>query len=242
MEQLESEIVDSEIVLESDDAVSTPAVAALELAPAAIERRRALLYYLVLPLTLLLVTLLGGIRFSSGSVVYIKPALIYLIFAAGLMILFFVSNLIRFDGWISERFDITKSLINAITLFALFAASVQVFNSVIPESGIAFWIVSFCFLWTLWNNLFSNFDTKRLLRSLAAMFSLAFVVKYVVLANLAQPADQGWLDAVINNPVQTAATWLLDIPQFSAVTGYLQFFTIAIFVIALWFFPNSTEE
>ena len=242
MEQLESEIVDSEIVLESDDAVSTPAVAALELAPAAIERRRALLYYLVLPLTLLLVTLLGGIRFSSGSVVYIKPALIYLIFAAGLMILFFVSNLIRFDGWISERFDITKSLINAITLFALFAASVQVFNSVIPESGIAFWIVSFCFLWTLWNNLFSNFDTKRLLRSLAAMFSLAFVVKYVVLANLAQPADQGWLDAIINNPAQTAATWLLDIPQFSAVTGYLQFFTIAIFVIALWFFPNSTEE
>jgi hypothetical protein len=113
---------------------------------------------------------------------------------------------------------------------------------VIPESGIPFWIVSFCFLWTLWNNLFSNFDTKRLLRSLAAMFSLAFVVKYVVLANLARPADQGWLDAIINNPAQTAATWLLDIPQFSAATGYLQFFTIAIFVIALWFFPNSTEE
>jgi hypothetical protein len=242
MEQLESEIVDSEIVLESDEAIATPAVAALEIAPAAIERRRALLYYLVLPLTLLLVTLLGGIRFSSGSVVYIKPALIYLIFAAGLMILFFVANLVRFDGWISERFDITKNLINAITLFALFAASVQVFNSVIPESGIPFWIVSFCFLWTLWNNLFSNFDTKRLLRSLAAMFSLAFVVKYVVLANLAQPADQGWLDSIINNPAQTAATWLLDIPQFSAATGYLQFFTIAIFVIALWFFPNSTEE
>src|SRR4029453_14715540 len=157
---LESEIVDSEIVLDSDDAISTPRSGAL--APAAIERRRALLYYLVLPLTLLLVTLLGGIRFSSGSIVYIRPALIYLIFAAGLMILLFVANLVRFDGWISERFDITKNLINAITLFALFAASVQVFNSVIPESGIPFWIVSFCFLWTLWNNLFSNFDTKRL--------------------------------------------------------------------------------
>jgi hypothetical protein len=240
MKELEAQTVDSEIVLDENDAISTPVPAAL--APADIERRRALLNYIILPLSLLLVALLGGIRFSSGSVVYIKPALLYLLFATGLMVLFFVANLIRFDGWISERFEITKNLINGITLLALFAASVQVFNSVIPESGIPFWIVSFCFLWTLWNNLFSNFDTKRLLRSLAAMFALAFVVKYVVLANLARPADQGWFDALINNPGQAAATWLLDIPQFSAATGYLQFFTIAIFVFALWFFPNSTEE
>ena len=240
MKELEPQTVDSEIVLNEDGAISTLRPAAL--APTDIERRRAVLYSIVLPLALLLVTLLGGIRFSSGSIVYVKPALIYLIFGVGLMILFFVANLIRFDGWISERFDLTKNFINAITLLALFAASVQIFNSVIPESGIPFWIVSFCFLWTLWNNLFSNFDTKRLLRSLAAMFSLAFVVKYVILANLARPADQGWLDALINNPGQAAATWLLDILQFSAATGYLQFFTIAIFVIALWFFPNSTEE
>jgi hypothetical protein len=240
MKELEAQAVDSEIVLDENDAISTPRSGAL--VPADIERRRALLHYLVLPLALLFVTLLGGIRFSSGSIVYVTPALLYLLFATGLMVLFFVTNLIRFDGWIAERFEITKNLINGITLLALFAASVQVFNSVIPESGIPFWIVSFCFFWTLWNNLFSNFDTKRLLRSLAAMFALAFVVKYVVLANLARPADQGWFDALINNPGQAAATWLLDIPQFSAATGYLQFFTIAIFVIALWFFPNSTEE
>ena len=240
MKELDTQTVDSEIVLDGDDAIVPASPAAI--APAEVERRRALLQCIVLPLALLFVALLGGIRFSSGSIIYVKPSLIYLIFGAGMMILFFVSNLIRFDGWVSERFEITKNLINGITLFALFAASVQVFNSVIPESGLPFWIVSFCFFWTLWNNLFSNFDTKRLLRSLAAMFSLAFVVKYVVLANLSRPADQGWLEALTSNPGQAAATWLLDIPQFSAATGYLQFFTIVIFVIALWFFPNSTED
>jgi hypothetical protein len=71
MEQLESEIVDSEIVLDSDDAISTPRSGAL--APAAIERRRALLYYLVLPLTLLLVTLLGGIRSAQGRSSILGP-------------------------------------------------------------------------------------------------------------------------------------------------------------------------
>lgn len=208
------------------------------------ERHRAVLQYLLLPRAFLLVTLLGGIRFSGvdGSIVYVRPALVYLIFGAGLMVLFFVADLIRLDGWLSEKFDLTKNLINGITLLSLYAACVQVFNSVIPESSIPFWIVSFCFLWTLWNNLFANFDTKKLLRSLAAMFGFAFVVKYLLLANISAPADQSWLNGILNNPGQSAITWLLGLPQFSPATGYLQFFTIIIFVIALYFFPNTTEE
>jgi len=208
------------------------------------ETQRFVVRYIALPAAFLFVALLGGIRFSGsdGSIMYLRPALIYLIFGAGMMTLFFVAGLIRFDGWVSERFPISTNIINGITLAAVYAACVQVFNSVIPESGVLFWLVSFCFLWTLWNNLFANFDTKKLLRSLAAMFGFAFVVKYLVLPYFAAPAEQTWLNALLNNPGQAAITWLFSLPQFAAATGYVQFFVIAIFVIALYFLPQSNEE
>jgi len=156
--------------------------------------------------------------------------------------LFFVAGLIKFDGWVSESFPITKNIINGITLLALYAACVQMFNSVIPESGVFFWLVCFCFFWTLWNNLFANFDTKKLLRSLAAMFGFAFFIKYLLLTYLAAPAEQGLIGAILNNPGQAAITWLFSLPQFSPATGYIQFFAIIIFIVALYFFPGTTEE
>ena len=208
------------------------------------ENRRAVLLHIGLPILLLFVGAIGGIRFSAvdGSIVFLAPPLICLVFAAALMILILRSGLVRLDGWISEKFSLTQNIIDGNTLAALFFASVQVFNSLLPEQGLPFWIVSFCFFWTLWTNLFADLDTKKLLRSLAAMFCLAFVVKYLLLANLTKPANEGWISSIINNPGQTAFTWLLDLPQFSAGTGYLQFFTLALFVIALYFLPPSIEE
>ena len=207
-------------------------------------RRRAALQCVFLPMTLLLVVLLGGIRFSGrdGSIMFLPPALICLFFAAALMVLFLRAGLIEIRGWVSERLSVLANVSNAVILSALFFASTQVFNSILPEQGLPFWIVSFCVFWTLWNNLFAELNTLKLLRSLTAMFVLAFAVKYLLLANLSKPGDQGWLSSLINNPGQTAATWMLDLPQFDAATGYVQFFTLALFVIALYFIPRAMED
>lgn len=238
----ELETVDAEIVSTTDTSI---AIAADESdTNASRERQRAVVLHILLPMSFLLVTLFGGIRFEgvSGEVMYLRPALLYLMFGAALTGLFFVAGLIRFDGWINERFPITKNTINGITLLAIYAACVQMFNSVIPEGGVMFWIVSFCFFWTLWNNLFANFDTKRLLRSLAAMFGFAFFIKYVLLTYIAAPAELGLISSILQSPGKTALTWLFGLPQFAPATGYLQFFTIVIFVVALYFLPNTTEE
>ena len=241
VEPKELETIDGEIVLADDVNI---VVAPTEDEKASQDQQRAIRLHILLPMAFLLVTLFGGIRFDgvSGEVMYLRPALLYLIFGAALTGLFFVAGLIHFDGWINERFLITKNVINGLTLLAVYAACVQMFNSVIPEGGVMFWIVSFCFFWTLWNNLFANFDTKRLLRSLAAMFGFAFFVKYVLLTYIAAPAELGLISSILQNPGQTALTWLFGLPQFSPATGYLQFFTIVIFVVALYFLPNTTEE
>ena len=201
------------------------------------------LRYILLPIVFMTVTLLGGIRFGAAdnSLIFLRPELICLVFAAILLILFYRSGLIDVVGWFSEKFGGVKNVANAAIIFSLFTASVQLFNSLMPEQGILFWLAGFCLFWMLWTNLFAEFEPRRLIRSLAAAFGLLFVVKYLVLANLTAPASENWLRGVLENPSKEAFTWLLDLPRFSPATGYLQFFTIILFILGLYLLPQKTE-
>ena len=207
-------------------------------------RQRLVFQYVLLPFVFLTVALLGGLRISGvdSSFIFLKPALLCLILAVIMLTLFFRSGLIRLDGWFAEDLPITKNVANAAILLTLFAATTQLLNSLMPEQGLPFWIVAFCFFWTLWNNLFADFDTKKLLRSLGALFGLAFVTKYLVLANLTAPAGKTWFEALTENPAQEAVTRLLDLPRFAAATGYIQFFTAVLYLFGLFVLPPSTRD
>ena len=209
-----------------------------------VSRQRFLVRYIALPFVFLTVALLGGLRLSGLdlSLVFLKPPLLCLVFAAIMLALFFRAQLVRLDGWFSEDFPLTKNLANGAILVSLFAATTQLFNSLIPEQGLPYWIVGFCFFWTLWNNLFADFDTKKLLRSLGGLFGLAFAVKYLVLANLVAPAGRSWLERLIENPGQEAMTWLLDLPRFAPGTAYIQLFTAALYLLGLFLLPASTDD
>jgi len=202
-------------------------------------RQSTILNYLFLPFIFLTVALLGGLRLGSqtSDFLFLKPPLVCLIFAAILLILFFRAGLIRFEGWFSENFSTLKNVANTTILLALFAASTQVFNALLPESGLPFWVITFCFFWTLWNNLFAEFETKKLLKSLGGLFGLAFVVKYLLLANLTAPANENWWQGIFQNPTKEAFTYLLDLPRFSPSTGYIQFFTLAFYLVGLFLLP-----
>jgi hypothetical protein len=236
-DEAETEIIEAE--------PTVPAAAgthALDVSPSHVTRQRSLTFYVALPLVFLTVALLGGMRIAGGdlSFVFLKPPLFCLIFSAALMALFFRSGAIRLGGWLSEDLGMMQNAANAIVLVTLFAACTQLFNAVIPEQGISFWVVGFCFFWTLWNNLFADFDRQRLFRSLAGLFSLAFIIKFVVLAGFASTAaDRGFIERILQDPSGEALTYLLDIPRFSPATGYLQFFTCAAFLLGLLLLPSS---
>lgn len=206
--------------------------------------QRAALTYIVLPVAFLAVTLFGGMRLGSvdNAFVFLKPALVCLVFASVLMVILLRSGLIEIAGWFSEEFSTLKNAANAAVLLTLFAASTQLFNSLLPEKGLPFWVVGFCFTWTLWNNLFAEFDAKRLLRSLGALFAIAFLTKYIILANLTAPDSAGWLQRIFDNPAKEAFTWLLDLPRYSPGTGYIQFFAAVIYLIGLYLTPRTTKK
>ncbi|MGI8812192.1 MAG: hypothetical protein ACR2IH_06640 [Pyrinomonadaceae bacterium] len=238
------ELVDAEISVTSDGSVAALSTDVIE----TIDRTKrssqsSVLFYIGLPAIFLTVTLLGGMRLGIENVfVFLKPSLFCLIAATILLILFFRAGLIVLDGWFSEDFPAAKNAANGSILLTLFAAATQLFNSLLPERGLPFWIVGFCFFWTLWNNLFADFDTKRLLRSLGALFGLAFIVKYILLAYISEPTGKSWIVSVLENPVQEATVALLDLPRFSAGTGYLQFFAVGLFLLGLFLLPARTNS
>jgi len=200
--------------------------------------------YLILPAIYLAVTLLGGLRLGAtdNAFVFLRPALACLVFAAMILVLYFRSGLIAMDGWLTDELPGVQNAANLLVLVTLFAATVQLFNSLLPEQGLPFWVVGFCFFWTIWNNLFADLAAKRVFQSLMAVFGLAFVTKYLALANLTATGDAGWLQRIIENPAKETFTWLLDLPRYSAGTGYIQFFTVALYLIALTLTPRSTRK
>lgn len=210
-----------------------------ESAPTKTKNSEAWLQYIVVPLIFLLVTLLGGLRLSQAAneLIFLKPALVCLVFAVFLIVLFFRAGLIRTGGWFSEDFSPLRNTSNAGVLITLFAASTQIFNSLLPERGLPFWVVAFFFFWSLWTNLFARFETKKLLVSLGSLFGLAFITKYVVLAGLTATGEEGsgFFQALLAGDLtRETITYLLDLPRFSRGTGYIQFFAVIFYLIGLF--------
>jgi hypothetical protein len=229
---------------EQDEELTVVTGQAIEIAPddAVVDETRDQGYrnYLLLPALFLTVALFGGMRFGAGNgeFLFVRPALICLFFAAILMVLFFRARLVAIDQLFSEQTTGLEFAANASVLITLYAASVQVFNSLLPEAGLPFWVVGFCFLWTLWNNLFAGFDAARLLQSLGGLFVLAFIIKYMVLLNLSVEQSTGWWQFLSSgNITRETFSYLLSIPAYSGGTGYLQFFAIAVYLVGLFFLP-----
>src|SRR5947208_12783628 len=163
----------------------------------------SLLRFTVLPLLFLTVALLGGMRIAADTraFIFVAPPLVTLVLAVLLMLLFVRGRLIQFNQWLASDYPPLTNISHGWMIITLFFASAQAFNSVLPERGLLHWIFSFFFLWTLWNNQFSSFDARRLLRSLSVLFGTAFVIKHLLLASLYTP-DGGWLKKAADGLLQ----------------------------------------
>lgn len=197
-------------------------------------KNRALLDFVLLPTLFLTVALLGGLRIGAESrtFIFIAPPLITLLLAVLSMLLFIRGGLLRLHQWVGSDLPPLTNVAHIWMFITIFFATAQAFNSVLPELGLLHWLFSFFFLWTLWNNQFSSFDARRLVRSLAILFGTAFVLKHMLLASLYSP-ESGWLKRVAGTLLQGVALGTLDAPAFAPATGYIAFFTLALYVAGL---------
>jgi hypothetical protein len=201
------------------------------------ERNRALVEFVLLPTVFLTVTLFGGVRVGAetGALVFVAPPLVTLILAAMLLSLFARGRALILGRWLSAENAVLTNVSHALTIAALFFASAQSFNSVLPERGLPRWVFSLFFLWTLWQQQFAPFDARRLLRSLAVLFGTAFVLKHLLLASLYAPGG-GWLQRLTGVVLEGVS---LDAPAYAPATGYVSFFTLAFYVGGLALLPPA---
>jgi hypothetical protein len=198
--------------------------------------------YLALPAIFLIVTLLGGMRLSpeSGAFIFLPPSIFNLVLAVLLLAVIVRGKLILAGQWFSAEFSVLKNCANGLILLTIFSGSVQVINCLLPEKGLAFGLTAFFLLWTLWTNLFAELEAKKMLRSLAALLGFAFVFKYVFLASLVSAANGGggeetWARKLAESLFEKVSLGLLEIPRFSAATGYVAFFTVLLYGAGLIF-------
>jgi len=206
-------------------------------------RNHALVTYVVLPFLFLTVILLGGLRVSGDdrAFIFLPPSLVTLVLAVLLLLLFVRGGLIEIRSLITSANPPLTNVAHIWMLLTLFFACAQAFNSVLPERGLLHWLFSFFFLWTLWNNQFSSFDARRLLRSLVVLFGTAFLLKHLLLASL-YSSDGSWLKSLTGALVSSVTLGALDSPQFAPATGYISFFTLGLYLLGLMLISFSHQQ
>jgi hypothetical protein len=197
-------------------------------------RNQALVIYVILPFIFLTVALLGGLRVSSENhaFIFLPPSLITLALSVLLLLLFVRGGLFELRSLINGANPPLTNVAHIWMLLTLFFACAQAFNSVLPERGLLHWLFSFFFLWTLWNNQFSSFDARRLLRSLVVLFGTAFILKHLLLASL-YSADGSLLKGITGTLISSVTLGLLDTDPFAPATGYISFFTLVLYLTGL---------
>jgi hypothetical protein len=191
------------------------------------------------PLVFLTVTLLGGVHIAD-RVEFVRPPLSALVLAVLLL-----SALIRCGAVAPQRLmhparSPLQNVSGATVLITLFSASVQAFNSVTPLLGLPRIVVIVFLCVLLLNTLAASTDRTHGLRSLAVIFGSMFVLKFIVLSALSDPAG-GWLKRVLLATVEGVTLGTLTQQPLAPATGYIAFLTLALFLAGLALLPRRDD-
>jgi hypothetical protein len=203
-----------------------------------------LLRHVALPLLFVTTALLGGLRFvgPESEFRFVAPPLMALPLAAFLLLLLARAGLLDVTrDWLGARRPPLENVSNAVTLAAGFAASVQVFNAVLPEDTLFNALFTIFFLMVFWNDLFALMRPERFLKSLSGLLLASFLIKYVVLSALAAPAETT-MGTVAKALLRGATLGTLESATYGAATGYVAFLAVALYVVGLWAASPPRDE
>ena len=202
----------------------------------------------VLPFVFLTVALLGGLDLraaaaaATGSVAsWSVPSLFSLVLAVLL-----IGALVRSGALAPERLmhasrSTLANLNGLVVLLSLFAASAQLLHMLTPREGLPLIMVGFLLFVLLLNTLAASPDRVSLLRSLAIGTGAAFLLKFIVLAALADP-DGGLTKRVLVALFDVATLGTITQSPLHPASGYLAFFMTLAFLIGIALLPAARSS
>lgn len=127
-----------------------------------------------------------------------------------------------------------------VVLLTLFAASAQVLHMLTPRSGLPSLIVGLVLLLMLVNTYVVVPDRRRVLRSVAVVLGSAFVLKFVILAALAE-ADGGRTRRVLIALFDLATLGTISQAPVAPSAGYLAFAVCFLYLVGIAALPARHE-
>lgn len=184
-----------------------------------------------LPLLFLTVTLLGGLRVAE-HVTFVPPPLFALVLGLLLFGVLVRGHVLAPERLMHASRSALENLNGLVVILATFFASTQIFNLMIPESGLPFLLFTVFLFVLLLNTLAGSPDRISVLRSLAVIVGSAFTLKFIVLSALADPAG-GALKRMLLALLEGITLGTLSQPPLHAVAGYVAFATLVLFLVGL---------
>ena len=188
-----------------------------------------------LPLLILTVVLAGGMR-PGASLALPPPSLFALVLAVMLIGVLIQSGALAPLRLMSGARTALANLNGFVVLATLFFASAQIFSLLTPGAGVPRILFSVYFFVLMLNTLAAGPDRVRVLRSLAVTFGAAFILKFIVLDALSDPAS-GRLTRLLQILFEGVTLGAITQDVQHPAAGYLAFFTVAVFLVGVSLLP-----
>ena len=193
-----------------------------------------------LPVLFLTVTLLGSLR--PGAAVMLAPPSLFSLILGVLL----VGVLVQSGAFVPVRVmngsrSALANLNGGVMVAALLVAAAQVFSLLTPDAGLPRVLFSIYFLVLMINTMAASPDRVRVLRSLAVTFGAAFVLKFIVLDALSDPAG-GRLTRLIQVLFEGVTLGTLTQDTQHPAAGYVAFAAIVMFLVSVALLPSSGQS
>ncbi|HEX5474133.1 MAG TPA: hypothetical protein VFX12_05660 [Vicinamibacterales bacterium] len=195
---------------------------------------------IVLPLLFLTVVLLAGLR-PAGGATFVPPGLFALVLAALLMAALVRSGALAPERLMAPSRGILANANGACVVIAAWAAAAQLLALVTPDSGLPLFFVSVFLFVLLLNTWVSRPDRVHALRSLMVILGACFVLKFVVLAALSDPAG-GRTKRALMALFDAATLGGITQPAQPGTAGYLAFGAIVLFLAGVSGLPARRDD
>jgi hypothetical protein len=192
-----------------------------------------------LPILFLTITLAAGLR-PGAAVMLTPPSLFSLILAVLLVAVLVQSGTFAPRRVINESRPALANLNGGMLAATLIVASAQMFSLLMPDAGLPRTLFSVYFLVLMINTMAASPDRVRVLRSLAVTFGAGFVLKFVVLDALSDPAG-GRLARVLQVLFEGVTLGVLTQDAQHPAAGYIAFIAIVAFLAALSLLPSAAR-
>jgi hypothetical protein len=202
-----------------------------------------------LPLSFLVVTLLGGLRIPPSApagaratlVAFVPPPLFGLVLAVLLLAILVRSGTLAPERLMNGARSPLANLNGLAVLVAAFAATAQAFNLATPSAGLPLLVVDTLLALLLLNTWVASPDRTRVLRSLLVVFGAAFVLKFVVLASLSDPVG-GRTKKVLQLLLEGITLGTLAQEPMHPASGYIAFGTLLLYLVSLSLLPRRSPH